>query len=372
MINPDLLLKVLKKNQINFITGVPDSMFKSVCFTFEKKIQKKSHISAANEGAAIGLAVGYHLATNRVPLVYFQNSGIGNAMNPLISLVNKNIYKIPMLLLIGWRGEVKGKKQIKDEPQHSYQGKITVKQLELLGISHIKVDYKTNIKDLIKKAKYLAIKKSQPIALLVRKNSFDKNFLKNTSNRLSREYFLKEICKHLPKSLPKISTTGMLSRELYEINKFNKKSHNTFMCVGGMGHASSIAVGVAKTSKKKVICLDGDGSVIMHMGSLVTAAKCKNMIHILFNNNSHDSVGGQMTAGDNLNFSKIAKSVGYAKVFKISKLNKLPKIIKESLKSKNNSFIEIICGTGHRNNLLRPGEPPIFNKKQFMKNLGSI
>ena len=159
MINPDLLLKALKLNQINFITGVPDSMFKSVCFTFEKKIPKKNHISAANEGAAIGLAVGYHLATNKVPLVYFQNSGIGNAMNPLVSLVNKNIYKIPMLLLIGWRGEIKGKKHIKDEPQHFYQGKITVKQLDLLGISHVKVDHKTNIKDLIKKAKYLAIKK---------------------------------------------------------------------------------------------------------------------------------------------------------------------------------------------------------------------
>ena len=373
MINTDLLLKVLKSNQISFITGVPDSVFKSVCFAFEKKINKKKHIPASNEGSAIGLAIGYHLATNNVPLVYFQNSGIGNAINPLTSLVNKKVYNIPLILLIGWRGELKGKNQIKDEPQHLHQGKITEKQLALLGISHIKINSKSNINKIVKKAKNLAIKKSQPVAILVRKNTFTKNDLNNKSHRLIREKFLKELYNCIPSDLPKISTTGMLSRELYELNKFKKTSYNTFMCVGGMGHAVSVANGVAHSSqKKKVFCLDGDGAVIMHMGSMITAAKCKNLIHILFNNNGHDSVGGQMTAGENLNFHKIAKSIGYSNVYKVDKLNQIPKIIKNSLKAKNSSFIEIVCGVGHRKNLVRPNESPIFNKKKFMNYLGSV
>ncbi len=368
MISPEKLIKVLKKNQIEFVTGVPDSVFKSVCFAFEKKISKNKHISAANEGAAMALAIGYHLATNKIPLVYLQNSGIGNALNPLISLVNKNVYKIPMLLFIGWRGEMKGNKHIKDEPQHFYQGKITIDQLNLLGIRHIKINRTSNISLTIKNAKNLALKKSQPVAILIRKNTFSKSSLKNKSKKKTREYFLKELYKHLPKSLLKISTTGMLSRELYELDKISENSRNTFMCIGGMGHASSVAIGVAIKSKKKVICLDGDGSAIMHLGSMITAAKCKNLIHIVFNNNSHDSVGGQLTAGENLNFCNIAKAMGYQNVYKVKKTNELKNLVKKSLNSKNSSFIEIICGAGHRNNLVRPAEKPIFNKNQFMLN----
>lgn len=367
MIIPKKLIQVLKKNQINFITGVPDSVFKSVCFAFERQISKNEHITAANEGAAIGLAIGYYLATKKIPLVYFQNSGIGNALNPLVSLVNKNVYKIPMLLFIGWRGEMKGNKHIKDEPQHFYQGKITIDQLNLLGIDHIKINNTSNINLTIKRAKNLALKKSQPVAILVRKNTFTENSSKSKSNKKTREFFLKELYKYLPKNLRKISTTGMLSRELYELDKINKNSNNTFMCIGGMGHASSIAVGLAKKSKKKVLCLDGDGSAIMHLGSLITAARCKNLIHIIFNNNSHDSVGGQLTAGENLNFCNIARSIGYQNVYKVRNSKELKNFIKKSLKSRNNSFIEIICGAGHRNNLVRPTEKPIFNKNQFMK-----
>jgi len=372
MINSNNLIKVLKKNKIDFITGVPDSLFKTVCLGFEKKLSEKEHIPAANEGSAIGLAIGYHLATNKIPLVYFQNSGIGNAINPLNSMVNKSVYKVPMLLLIGWRGEMSGGKHLKDEPQHFYQGKITVKQLDLLGINTIKVNNKSNLNNLIKKAKNLAIKKLQPVALLVRKNTFTENFLKRKSkNKNTREKFLIELYKHLPKNSLKISTTGMLSREVYELDLLNKRLNNTFMCIGGMGHASSIAAGIANRLKKKIICLDGDGAAIMHMGSLVTLAKFNNIIHILFNNNSHDSVGGQSTAGKNLNFFNIAKSLGYKNVYKIKNLQKLSIIIKKALKAKKSSFIEIICIAGHRTNLARPAETPIFNKINFMKNIKS-
>lgn len=369
MINSDNLIKILKKNKINFVTGVPDSLFKTVCFAFEKKLNEKEHIPAANEGSAIGLAVGYHLATNKIPLVYLQNSGIGNAINPLNSIVNKSVYKIPMILLIGWRGEMNGSKHIKDEPQHFYQGKITVKQLDLLGIKTIKVNNKSNLNILIKKAKNLAIKKLQPVALLVRKNTFTENFFKRKSkNKNTREEFLIELYKHLPKNSLKISTTGMLSREIYELDLLNKWLDNTFMCIGGMGLASSIAAGIANRSKKKIICLDGDGAAIMHMGALITSAKFNNIIHILFNNNSHDSVGGQSTAGKNLNFFNIAKSLGYKNVYRIRNPQKLSIVIRKILKLRKNSFIEIICSAGHRNNLARPVEKPVFNKINFMKN----
>ena len=186
--------------------------------------------------------------------------------------------------------------------------------------------------------------------------------------KLTREQALKKICQYIPNKIPKISTTGMLSRELYELNKKNKNPHNTFMCVGGMGHAISIATGLAKAKKKiKVFCLDGDGSSLMHMGSMVSSAKCKNLIHIVFNNNSHDSVGGQKTAANNLKFKKVALALGYSEVFSISNEKEISKVIKLCLKNRNSSFIEINCQSGHRKNLIRPIETPEFNKKKFVQ-----
>ena len=212
-----------------------------------------------------------------------------------------------------------------------------------------------------------SLEKSQPVAILVRKNTFlNKNYSKNISNKkLTREEFLKELCKNIPNNIPRISTTGMLSRELYEISK---KRSNFFMCVGGMGHAISLATGVAAstTKNKKVICLDGDGAALMHMGSMSSSSKCNNLIHILFNNNSHDSVGGQKTAAQNLKFIKIAKAIGYTNTHSVSKVNKISDVLKKCLSNKKSSFIEINCRSGHRNNLIRPEDKPVFSKIEFM------
>ena len=367
MISPKLFLKALKSNKINFITGVPDSMFSSLCLYLEKNFNSPNHIVAANEGSSIGIAIGYYLAKKKIPLVYLQNSGLGNVLNPIISLANKQIYKIPMILLIGWRGEIKNNIQIKDEPQHLFQGKITEKFLKLININCIKIDSCSNIFEVIRKAKKLAEKKSQPVAILVRKNTFlNKNYSKNISNKkLIREEFLKELCKNIPNNIPRISTTGMLSRELYEISK---KRSNFFMCVGGMGHAISLATGIATSTvkNKKVICLDGDGAALMHMGSMSSSSKCNNLIHILFNNNSHDSVGGQKTAAQNLKFINIAKAIGYTNVYSISKVNKISDVLKKCLSNKKSSFIEINCRSGHRNNLIRPEDKLEFSKIEFM------
>jgi phosphonopyruvate decarboxylase len=342
-------------------------MFSSLCLYLEKNINSPNHIVAANEGSSIGIAIGYYLAKKTIPLVYLQNSGLGNVLNPIISLANKQIYKIPMILLIGWRGEIKNNIQIQDEPQHLFQGKITEKVLKLIDINCIKLDSSSNIFEVIRRAKKLAEKKSQPVAILVRKNTFlNKNYSKNILNKkLTREEFLKELCKNIPNNIPRISTTGMLSRELYEISK---KRSNFFMCVGGMGHAISLATGVATstTKNKKVICLDGDGAALMHMGSMSSSSKCNNLIHILFNNNSHDSVGGQKTAAQNLKFINIAKAIGYTNVYSISKVNKISDVLKKCLSNKKSSFIEINCRSGHRNNLIRPEDKLVFRKIEFM------
>lgn len=373
MIHPEKFIKILKLNKINFVTGVPDSMFQSLCFSFEKNYQPTEHVTAANEGSAIGLAIGSYLSKRKIPLVYMQNSGIGNALNPIVSLAGKKIYKIPMILLIGWRGEFINKTQINDEPQHMHQGLITRELLKLLQISYTIIDDKSNVGKVFKKMKKIAEKTSAPVAILVRKNTFQKIKIKISSKKKpTREQVLKVLIKYIPSKMPKITTTGMLSREIYEINKKNKNLQNTFMCVGGMGHAISIATGIAKTrSKKKIFCLDGDGASLMHMGSMASSVKCKNLVHILFNNNSHDSVGGQNTAGHNLNFKNIAKSIGYSNTYKISKPKNIQKIIKLCLKNKNSSFVEINCETGHRNNLIRPFETPDYNKEIFMKFLNN-
>ena len=364
MISIKKFIKELKKNKLDFVTGVPDSLLKDLCFDFER-CYKSNHITSANEGAAVATAIGYYLKNKKVPIVYMQNSGLGNAINPLVSLADKNVYSIPIFLIIGWRGEIDLK--IRDEPQHISQGKITTSFLKNLDIKYkilsYKSDFTKNIKDLHK----YSLKKKKPVCLLVRKNSFEPNKkIKNESNNLIlREKYLENIIKKLSSGSNVITTTGILSREVYDILKKNKKKINHFMCVGGMGHAISVAVGVAHNSKKKVYCFDGDGSVAMHMGALSVSSKQKNIVHILFNNFSHESVGGHDTSTKHVNFSKIAKNLGYKYSQRINKFQDLTKTIRLLTKKKNASFLEIICGKGHRSDVSRPKEKLLFLKKNF-------
>ena len=377
MINPEYFLNALKKLKINFITGVPDSLLKDFCACVQKK-SKKNHIISTNEGSAIGLAIGHFLSTKRPALVYMQNSGLGNAVNPLTSLASNEVYGIPMILLIGWRGEIiKNKKQINDEPQHRLQGKITLEQLKLMNIPFKIIDQKTkNIEKIIGNLKNISLKKNKPVAIVVRKNTFSKFTVQNeikSKNIFFREDAIKEIIKEIKKNDIIVSTTGMASREVFETRKtLNQNTFKDFLTVGGMGHANQIAAGIALNKpRKKVICIDGDGALLMHMGSIAISAQCKNLIHIIINNKAHDSVGGQPTKGEIIDFTKISKACGYNYNKIINKKQEIKKEIKKALKKRNNSLLVINCQKGYRKNLGRPNQNIKLRKKLFIKNLSN-
>ena len=372
MINPKTFLEFLKQSDINFFCGVPDSLLKEFCFCVNESVDTKSHIITSNEGASVALAAGFHLATKAVPLVYMQNSGLGNAINPLVSLCDIDVYKIPMILMIGWRGEP----NIKDEPQHIKQGKIQLEQLRLLDIPFITIDNKTNdfgdITSLIKKSQ----NESRPVAIVVKKNTFDtfeaKSTPKEEKTLMKREKVLQYILESKIKNEIFITTTGKTSREFYEIRK--QKSpllQKDFLTVGSMGHSSQIALGIAMQKEQDVYCIDGDGSIIMHMGSLAIngISGVKNFKHIVLNNGSHESVGGQPTVGKEIDLALIAKSCGYVSTRKVTKLEELGSSIEWIHKNEGPLFLEIFIQNGSRSDLGRPKESPVENKLLFMKQL---
>ena len=367
MIKIDSFINELKKNDLKFSSGVPDSLFKDLCFGFEKKFNK-DHVTAANEGSAVGIGIGYYLSTKKIPIIYMQNSGLGNAINPLISLADKNVYNVPLFLIIGWRGE--DHKSFVDEPQHISQGKVTQEFLKNLNIRYKIVNANTNYKNQIKSLKDYAQKKSRVVALLIKKNSFEKikNINKKNTN-LQREKILEVLVNNLPKKSIVISTTGILSRELNEVIKRNKVQINNLMCVGGMGHAISLASGLAKKKKNKIFCFDGDGAITMHLGSLATSSKLNNIVHIVFNNYSHESVGGHDNSAKHVKFYKVAKNLGYKYSAVCKKEKKILDLLKKSVKSKRSFFIEIITAKGHRSNISRPSEKMSDLKNKFIESI---
>ncbi|MEZ4856043.1 MAG: phosphonopyruvate decarboxylase [Gelidibacter sp.] len=372
MISVERFFKVFLDNELHFFTGVPDSLLKNFVSYVADTLDGKNHTITSNEGASIALAAGYHLATHKIPVVYMQNSGLGNAVNPLVSLTSEKVYNIPMLLLIGWRGEP----NVKDEPQHVMQGAILLKMLETMDIPYVIIDEdetvsirKTN--QMIDAAKRLG----KPHALVVRKDVFTPYSLKKTVHNfeMSREDALKIATDSLTENDVVVSTTGKLSRELFEYRANNKQSHDKdFLTVGSMGHASMIALGIAKEQPNvKVYCFDGDGSVLMHAGSLSTIGNSglENYKHIVFNNGAHESVGGQDTLGLKVNFPEIAKHNGYSTVYSVSKMDELKKILPKFNAEKGVSFLEIKVKMASRNNLGRPTKSPKENKLGFMSNL---
>ena len=356
MIDAKNLFLFLKKNKINFFTGVPDTVLKNFIYILDSNKKKIKHIIATNEGSAVALAAGNYLATKKLALVYMQNSGLGNAINPLISICHSKVYSIPLLLMIGWRGSPKEN----DEPQHQLKGKITPSILKLLNI---KFSVLNNFGDL-KKIKNLinySKNKKRPVAFLIKNNtlSLDGNFEKDnkSKNYLTREVVINGLLNSIKKNTRIISTTGYTSRELFQIRK-NKKYKNgkDFYMVGGMGHASMTSLGYSLSSKNQVICLDGDGSLIMHMGSLIsTGLKSKsNFKHILLNNGSHESVGSQKIDTKLINFKKIVLSFGYKKFYFAKNKMSFIKNLKLFLKSKGPSFYEVRIDEGIITNLGRP------------------
>jgi len=374
MIEPNKFIESLEKLDIRFITGVPDSLLKDVCACITARIPAERHVIATNEGSAVGLAIGHYLATSRPALVYMQNSGLGNVINPVASLADPQVYAIPLVFMIGWRGEILADGgQIHDEPQHVKQGQITIAQLEILGIPYIVVDGATrDIHTVLEKLTGLSVARSGPVALLVRKQTFSTfNLPKslNTHDLMSRETAIETILDSLPDNLPVVSTTGMASRELFELRKATGSGHHRdFLTVGGMGHAAQIAAGIALAKpENKVVCIDGDGAFLMHMGGLVISAERNNLLHIVLNNGAHDSVGGQPTKGESLDLTRIASVCGYGIVAQAVNKDEIRVNIQTMLERSCSAFLEIKCCKGSRPNLGRPDRTAKENKVDFMK-----
>jgi phosphonopyruvate decarboxylase len=356
MINASDLFYFLTKNKINFFTGVPDSILKNFSYILDLHKKKISHIIAANEGSAIALAAGNYLSTKNPALVYMQNSGLGNAINPLISICHSKVYSIPLVLMIGWRGSPNEN----DAPQHKLKGKITPSILKLLNIKFLLLNNPQDLKKVKKLINYAKYKK-RPVAILVKNKTLyleGGNENNNSSkNLLTREIVINELLGNINKNTRIISTTGYTSRELFQIRKDKKyKSGKDFYMVGGMGHVSMISLGYSLGSKNQVICLDGDGSLIMHMGSLISAGlKSKsNFKHILLNNGSHESVGDQKIDTFKVDFKNISKSFGYKNYYLAKNILSFNKNLKYFLRSKGPSFFEIHIVSKSIKNLSRP------------------
>ncbi len=358
----------LVNNDIDFFAGVPDSLLSNLCACIKMNTSNEKNIITANEGNAVAMAAGYHLSTGKIGCVYMQNSGEGNIVNPLLSLVDEDVYKIPMLLIIGWRGEP-GKH---DEPQHVKQGKVTLSLLEAMGVEYkvLSDDYKNDLNNAIKYMK----ETNKPYALVIQKGIFSTYKIeKEKSNyKLTREDSLKEIISNLTDDDIIVSTTGKTSREIFEIREANKQGHsNDFLTVGSMGHTASIAYGVAIGTDKNVWCIDGDGSFIMHMGGIgvIGSNIPNNFKYILNDNNAHESVGGQPTCSKYLDIPAIIKACGFKDVI-VAETNEEIKAGIERLRKESKVAMVLHTKQGSREDLGRPTTTPQENKEALMKKLG--
>lgn len=377
MISPQDLFNCFSGHGISFFTGVPDSLLKDFG-GFLATQPAENHVISANEGGAVGLAIGYHLATGNTPVVYMQNSGLGNSVNPLLSLADRRVYSVPMILLIGWRGEP----GTKDEPQHMSQGEATTAILDAVGIPWRTLGI--SAKDAIKAvdwASSTAEACSKPVAILVSKGAFQKALLRVETEELwreglSREAAIEAVVESLKSDDIIVSSTGMISRELYEISSklADREWPKFFMAIGGMGHASQIALGLSMHSSKRILCLDGDGAALMHMGGLATIGVTRglDLVHVVLNNGVHDSVGGQPTAAAEMSLTKVAESCGYDLVSPKAKTElELRDGLALALDGDGSRFLEVQVRPGHRADLGRPTETPLQRKASVIETFSS-
>lgn len=356
---------------LDFYAGVPDSLLKPLCFYLADH-GGDNHVVAANEGGAVALACGYHLATGKLPLVYLQNSGQGNTVNSLLSLADPEVYSIPLLMLIGWRGEP----GTKDEPQHVKQGKVTLALLEAMDVPYRVLETgpdaaRRSLTELVT----IATAEQRPVALMIRKDTFEP--YKATGGQaapefeMTREHAIGAVIEALDENDAVISTTGKISRELYEHRDRTGLGHQRdFLTVGAMGHASQIAMGIALAQPdRQVICLDGDGAMLMHMGAaaIVGAAKLANFKHVILNNGVHDSVGGMATAGLRVSFTEIVKGCGYTEGWRVERRDDMSKKLAQLRSVRGPAMLEIMVRQGARSDLGRPQTSPIENKTAFKK-----
>jgi phosphonopyruvate decarboxylase len=369
MIRPEFFIEALREKGIDCFAGVPDSLLKNICAYITDHFDAEHNIIAANEGAAVGLAAGHYLATGQPACVYMQNSGEGNIINPLASLTDQEVYNIPVLLLIGWRG----RPGVHDEPQHIKQGKVTTGLLNVMGVNYevLSKEEDKAARQIEKAAKALTNK--EVFALLIEKDTFEDYKLQNVEVNdltMTREEAIQTVAAALDEKDCIVSTTGMISRELFEYRAAMNQGHERdFLTVGSMGHASQIALGIAMAKPdRRVWCFDGDGAVIMHMGSMAIVANKapKNYVHVVFNNGAHDSVGGQPTVGLKIDLAKIAEAVGYKRTISVSLKSQLG-VALEAVKAVEGPVLLVInVKKGNRKNLGRPTTTPIENKEALM------
>lgn len=374
MLSPKIFIESLAAKGIDFFAGVPDSLLKNVCAFISDTLDDRHNIIAANEGAAVGLAAGHYLATGHIPCVYMQNSGEGNAINPLASLTDKEVYGIPVLLVIGWRGEP----GVHDEPQHVKQGKITLPLLDAMGIRHeILSQDETEFRSQLDGAVRHMSETGEAFAFIVRKNTFEPYTLQRhevNEYPLSREEAIQKVAASLSAKDVIVSTTGMISRELFEYRTAQGQGHERdFLTVGSMGHASQIALGIAlEKTDRRVWCFDGDGAALMHLGSVaIIADKApENFVHVIFNNGAHDSVGGQPTVGLKVNLAGIAKAAGYKDAVSVTTAEDLGSALKVLKTIRGPVLLEVRVHRGNRKDLGRPTTTPIQNRDALMEFMG--
>ena len=370
MVRPDFFVNTLKDLGIDFYAGVPDSLLKNICAYITDNLPAEQNIIAANEGGAMGIAAGYHLATGKIPVVYMQNSGEGNIINPLASLTDKEVYNIPILLVIGWRG----RPGVKDEPQHVKQGKVTTGLLNVMGINYaiLPKEESEAAKQIKIAVDYMKVT-NECYAIVIEKDTFDSYKLQNAVKNdfpMTREEAIQKVAANIEDTACIVSTTGMISRELFEARTaWNQGHERDFLTVGSMGHASQIALGIAlQKPERKVYCFDGDGATLMHMGNMAITASmnCKNYVHVVFNNGAHDSVGGQPTVGLKIDLCGVAKAVGYKATYSVDTMEQLETILTEMKKEEGPVFLQVCVKKGNRKDLGRPTTTPVQNKEALM------
>lgn len=370
MIDTERFYQTLLQKGMDFFVGVPDSLLKNLCACITEKTPATNNIITANEGNAIAMASGYHVATGKYGVVYMQNSGLGNTVNPLLSLADEDVYRIPMLLIVGWRGEP-GKK---DEPQHKKQGKLTLPLLETMGIPY-EILNETYEAQLQRAEQYMAEKK-QAYALVVQKGSFSDYKLTKAAPQydLTREEALKTILSHITEQEFIVSTTGKTSREIFEIREARKQGHaNDFLTVGSMGHTASIALGMSLGTTANVYTIDGDGSFLMHMGGfpVIASVSQKNFKYILINNGAHESVGGQPTVAFGIDVEAILSASGFRHVHRATTAEEIADGMKK-LADEEKAALVVYTRQGSRDDLGRPTTTPEENKTAMMQKLSAV
>ena len=355
----------------DFYTGVPDSQLRAFCdyLTDKYAADPLHHIIAANEGNAAAIAAGYHLATGKIPVVYMQNSGEGNIINPSASLLNNLVYAIPVIFIIGWRGE----DGVHDEPQHIFQGQVTLKLLTDMNIASQVIGPQTTEEDITAAMENFraSLEAGKSVAFVVRKNALDyhKKITYQNAYTLSREEALRYIVAAAGEDAI-VSTTGKASRELFEIREANGQGHgHDFLTVGSMGHSSSIALGIdLQKPNAQIWCVDGDGALLMHMGAMavIGSIKPRNLIHIVINNEAHETVGGMPTAVAGVDLVSAARACGYPYAARVDNPADLQAELQKAKASGTLCMLEVKCAIGARADLGRPTTSTHENKQAFM------